>query len=55
MELDTEQDPEARKQILRTILELKKDQLEVVRLENAQKAREQRNMRDYLERHHPNS
>ena len=55
MELDTEQDPEARKQILRTILELKKDQLEVVRLENAQKAREQRNMRDDLERHHPNS
>ena len=52
MELDRENDPERRKQILRDILQLKQQQLELVQIENQQKEREARNLRDALELHH---
>ena len=52
MELDRENDPERRKQILRDILGLKQQQLELVQIENQQKECEARNLRDAVELHH---
>ena len=51
-QLEREHDQDRRILILREIRDLKQLQLELVRLENEQKEREQNNLRAALERHH---